>query len=351
MEIKVKEFKKALEIVKPGLANKEETIDQVTSFAFTGNNVITYNDSICIYHPLKGIELTGAVKAEELYKFLNRINTDTIKVDIKEDSLTFKSGRKRAQFNKESEILLPLDDKKLTKKGKWFSIGEDFLDAVKMAVGSAAKSASAGKLACIHISEKGYIEGSDGYRLLRYKLKDKLKIKNDVVPPASSMSIVLKMNPTKMAVGRGWVHFKNKEGTTISCRVLDEDYIDEDKRDILFKTKDKGIKLDFPKELSEILTEAEIFSANGEVIITVNKKKLIITSKSESSNFKDEIDIKSKSDDFAFQVTPYLLQDILKQTTSSKIFKDRLLFEGESWKYVSLISMVEDDVEEDDLPF
>ena len=46
----------ALEIVKPGLANKE-IIEQSTSFAFLKGKVVTYNDEVSISHPLKGIEL------------------------------------------------------------------------------------------------------------------------------------------------------------------------------------------------------------------------------------------------------------------------------------------------------
>ena len=49
------------------LANRE-LIEQSTSFAFMKNLVVTYNDEISITHPVEGLNLTGAIKADEFYK-------------------------------------------------------------------------------------------------------------------------------------------------------------------------------------------------------------------------------------------------------------------------------------------
>ena len=65
--IKRAELKEALETVKPGLASKE-IIEQSTSFAFMGDKVVTYNNKISMSHPVKGLDITGAVKADEMYQ-------------------------------------------------------------------------------------------------------------------------------------------------------------------------------------------------------------------------------------------------------------------------------------------
>ena len=44
-------LQKALETVKPGLANKE-MIEQATSFAFMKDKVVTYNDEISISYQI-----------------------------------------------------------------------------------------------------------------------------------------------------------------------------------------------------------------------------------------------------------------------------------------------------------
>ena len=67
MKVNKEKLRQALEIVRPGLANKE-VIEQATSFAFMDGRVVTYNDEISISHPVEGIEIEGAVKADQLYQ-------------------------------------------------------------------------------------------------------------------------------------------------------------------------------------------------------------------------------------------------------------------------------------------
>jgi len=94
MKIKKAELQKALELVKPGLAGKE-LIEQSTSFAFMGNRVVTYNDEISMSVPLvEGFNLTGAVKAEELYKLLTKLKGDEITLELTENEIQITCGNK-----------------------------------------------------------------------------------------------------------------------------------------------------------------------------------------------------------------------------------------------------------------
>ena len=85
----------ALETVKPGLASKE-MIEQSTSFAFMNDRVVTYNDEISLSHPVKDLEIEGAIQAEQLYKLLNKLKKDEIEVEIKGNELLLKSGNTEA---------------------------------------------------------------------------------------------------------------------------------------------------------------------------------------------------------------------------------------------------------------
>lgn len=338
MEINVSEFKKALEIVKPGLAATVTTIDHVTSFAFTKKNVITYNDEICIYHPLADLKLQGAIEAELLYKFLSKIKSEQISLEINETNVTMKSGRIKAKFNIDPEIKLPLDDEKLTEKGKWKELPKNFIEAISMAKSCTSKDMIKVKLTCVHLSAKGKVESSDGYRIFRYNLHEKLPFESILIP-ANSVNTVIRINPNKVATGNGWIHFKNEDGTVLSCRVINEDFVDTSEH---LKDGKNGVEVEFPKELISTLETAEIFAENYLVKITISKKKLIVTSQGQLASFKEELDIANKVEPFAFQITPYLLKDILKQVSFCTIYNDRLIFRGENWKYMTELSIVED---------
>ena len=261
-----------------------------------------------------------------------------ISLEIDESKVTMKSGRTKAEFNIDPEIKLPLDDEKLTEKGKWKELPKNFIEAITMAKACTSKDMIKVKLTCVHINSKGIVESSDGYRIFRYKLGEKLDI-NSVLIPANSINSVIRINPTKVADGNGWIHFKNEEGTTISCRILNEEFPDTSEH---LKDGKNGVEVDFPKELVTTLDTAEIFAENYLVKITITKKKLVVTSQSQLASFKEELDLVNKVEPFAFQITPYLLKDILKLVSACTIYNDRLIFKNENFKYMTELMRVED---------
>ena len=97
MKINKAELQRALEKVKPGLANRE-LVEQSTSFAFVRDRVITYNDEISISHPVTGLEVCGAVKAQALYEFLNKIRREEIDVEWEENQVVIRAGRAKARL-------------------------------------------------------------------------------------------------------------------------------------------------------------------------------------------------------------------------------------------------------------
>ncbi len=338
MEISVSDFKNALEIVKPGLAASEAEIEQVTSFAFTKKNVITYNDEVCITHPLADFDMQGAIEATLLYKFITKVKSKQIELSISETDITMKAGRVKATFNFDSEIKLPLDDEKLVSKGKWKDLPPKFIEALSMAKGCVSKDMINAKLNCVHLNKKGTIESSDGFRIFRYSFADKLPLQT-VLIPASSINSVIRINPTQVAKGEEWIHFRNEAGTTISCRILNDEFPEIDHH---LRESKNGIKVEFPKELINSLDTAEIFAEAFMVKITISKRKLTVSSGGQLATFKEDLDLSNKAEPFAFQITPYLLKDILKQIQFCNIYKDRLIFKNADWIYMTELSIVED---------
>lgn len=338
MKIKVQELKDALTAVKPGLASKE-IIDQTTSFAFTDNKVISYNDEICIMCPLELDGLTGAVKAEELYNFLKKVKTEEIDLDIEENQALMKSGRARVGFTLASKILLPIEDE-LSVNSDWNKLPEKFNEALKFGASCASEDMSNAKLTCVHINNTGIIEAADMFRIIRFKLGKKLKMTSTLIP-ANSVKEVIKLRPTKVADGNGWVHFKNDSDVVISCRTFDEQYVNIDA--ILNRKQEQLINFTFPDKTLEILDRASVFTkvqakqSNEETIeVSVKDKVLRIECQTDTSWFKESVPVKSyKGSDFAFSITPYLLQDILNGNKECTLTKDMLRFETEDWVYLS----------------
>lgn len=335
MKVNKLKLQEALEIVKPGLANRD-SIEQATSFAFIKGHVVTYNDEISISHPVEGLELEGAVPADLLYPLLLKIKQEEIEIEIKENEILIYAGKAKAGLALQSEIKLPLEDE-TAKKGKWKPLPENFIKLIGFAIPSCAKDSSSNIiLTCVHVTKTGFIEASDNFRLTRCNLGKDMPIKTFLLP-ADSATQVIKLNPVKIAEGKGWVHFQTKAGTEISCRIFEEDF-----PDVTALLEADGVKLILPQSLQEILDRAMVIakrerSIEENVSIDLVDKKLKIKAESEVGWVTEETPLRYDGKPIHFDITPYLLKGILSETQECELSENKIKFEGEGWVYISAL--------------
>jgi len=331
------ELLRALEVVKPGLANKE-IIEQTTSFAFIDGRVVTYNDKISISHPVPGLEdLHCAVVADRLYKFLGKLKDENISLSTgKDNELQFKSGRTRVGLTLQSEVKLPLNQ--LESRKKWKELPENFVKFVAFSMSSCSKDMSRPLLTCVHINENGIIEGADSFRITHCNLQTNMPVDTFLLPSEASVEVV-KLNPTLVAAGEGWIHFKNEEDTEISCRIMSDTY--PDTNDII---KCQGIRIILPKTIEETLERAMVFAKRDRMLdeivyISIENNSILIEASSEEAWFKEDLNMRYSGTRIQFGITPYLLKSILSETYGCTLDenKNKLKFEGEGWLYITLL--------------
>jgi len=326
------ELQKALEIVKPGLANKE-MIEQSNSFAFMKGRVVTYNDEISISHPVEGLEIEGAIQAEELYKLLGKIKKDEIEITTKGNEIILESGRAKAGLTLQQEIKLPLEE--IGEQGKWEKLPENFLKHMKFAMAACSHNMHKPALTCVYVNED-IIEAADGYRIARCQLEEKMPVRTFLIP-ATSVVELIKLELEMIADGEGWVHFQTDEGTIISCRVFEDKF-----PECSHFMNVEGVPITFPKTINEVLDRAAVFSKRDHfldehIIITLEDKRLKVSSESDSGWFEEDINTKYDGDPVTFSIIPYLLKDILAETLTCTLGENRLKFKGVNWEYLSML--------------
>jgi DNA polymerase III sliding clamp (beta) subunit (PCNA family) len=338
MQINRQELLTALEKVKPGLANKE-MIEQSTSFAFMDEKIVTYNDEISISHPVKNLNITGAVKAEELYKLLGKLKKDEIEVEITDNEILLTSGKAKAGLTLQQEITLPLDEIEI---GAWKKLPdpEEFKKALSFVLFSVSKDMSRPVLTCIHIDEAGYVEACDNQRLARYQIK-KLPINIPLIP-AFSINELLKYDFTHVCLSKvkGWAHFKTKEGTIFSCRTLAESY--GDFPDVSHLLEIEGKEITFPKTINEILDRAIIFAKQDfamdeNITINIKNKKIQIRAEGPSGWFEEQANIRYSNAPISFAINPNFFKDIINQSSSCIVGEKCLKFIGGNWEHVVMV--------------
>ena len=324
-------LQEALERVKPGLS-KNEVIEQATSFAFMGDRVVTYNDEISISHPVEGLDITGAVKAEELYQLLNKLKKDEITLEASENELLLTSGKVKAGLTFQQEISLPLEE--VGEIGDWKKIPEGFCDALKFVVPTASRDMTRPAFSCVHVRKDGIIESSDGFRVTRMTI-GKVGLPDCLIPAFVAKELT-KYPITHQASGEGWRHFKTEDGTVFSCRILEEQFPDIDGKGIL---NVEGESLEFPATLSEALDRAGIFAkrdhySEEEVTLTIGNKKILVEGQCDSGWFKESVNLRYTGEVISIIIHPDFLKDMLSKIQSCVIGEKSMKFAGENWEHV-----------------
>lgn len=340
MQINKMELQKALEKVRPGLAGKE-IIEQSTSFAFMGGRVITYNDEISISHPVKDLNVTGAVKAQSLYAFLGKIKRDEIILEWEENQVVIKAGRSKAGLVLEQEIKLPVEE--VGEIGKWAELPTGFLNALRFCYPCCSKDMSRPILTCVYVKEKE-IQASDSFQIVKYQLEKKIPVKPFLLPASAAHELV-KYKVREVAEGQGWYHFKTEDGTIFSSRVFDGEF-----PSIAKFLKFDGVEIAFPKTSIQALDRAQVFAKNSDfagimatVEVEVSKDQIKFASKDESGWFEETIKTSYKGDKIKFITGAGFLINLLTHSSSSCVYgENRIKFNGENWTHVIAVSVNED---------
>ena len=112
--------------------------------------------------------------------------------------------------------------------------------------------------------------------------------------------------------------------------------------DVTSHLKVEGIELVFPKTIDEVLDRAGVFAKRDNMLdenitITLENRKLTVSSKSDEGWFKEDVNSHYEGEKVEFNITPYLLKSILKETQSSVLGNNKLKFSGEDWEYMTAL--------------
>jgi len=339
MKINKDQLQEALTIVQPGLASKD-IIEQANSFAFLDDKVVTYNDRISLSHPIEGLDIKGAIYAEELYKLLQKIKEGEINISIDKNEVNLKFGKGSARLTLQEEIKIPL----IPIKGEWEKLPDNFNRFLKFAMSACSKDMSQPELTCVNVKTNGIIQATDSYKISHCDLKKPMPVE-DFLLPASMTKDVIKINPTHVNKKGDdkWIHFKNEKGTVISCRLMESE---KDYPTLQKHLNIEGEQIQLPKTTAEILGKAWVFAKRDNLLeetirISIESKRMVVFSQSETGSFSEKTLIHYEGNPVEFLIAPHLLIDILKETNQCILNENFIKFEGEGWQYASALQSEE----------
>ena len=315
------ELLKVLSMVKPGLA-KREFIEQTTHVIFTGDEVATYNDQICLLYPYE-TDFQCSVSGDEFYKILASIKEDEVEITVDEKQVKIKSKKTKAGMstivgeNAKVEQLIGKIKADTTVKRFWKPLPENFIEGVNLCTFSASRDMTEKDRCCVAVRGDTVVS-TDGVRLSRFMLSDPLK-EEMLIPIREALELV-KYPVVDYGKSQGWLHFRTEDGVIFSCRM----YLGTYKFDKILGFLRKPInEFVVPMEMQDVMRAAAVV-AEGDVeiakIVEVTIKDGQIVCRSEDKGKKwMEKTVDLEGYDLApvtFYINPNFFVQILDKATT-----------------------------------
>lgn len=319
-----------LEMLLPGISTKE-IIEQGNCVVFSGGRAYTYNDEVaCSITSPFGSEIEGGVNHPALLGVLQKMKEDDLDVSLEKETLNIRGKNKLVQLNLQKVISLPIHMIERPKKEDWKILEDDFLEAIGIISRCVSQDEQQFTLTCVNIHPK-WIEATDVYQMCRWKINN--PIEEPFVVRGQSIRHVVSLGVIKMAETSTWIHFRNLDGLTMSCRKYVEEF-----PDCSSVLKLIGEDIDFPKGLTEAAEKAHIFSSENLtddlIHLSVSPNKVVVEGYGLSGKYRETKKINYVGNPLQFKVSSTLLTELLKKHTSCIVSNDKLMVKGRKYKYV-----------------
>lgn len=333
MQVKRTELLKALDALRPGLG-KKGIVEQMNHFGFTGEEIVTYNDFISIIYPFK-TDFECSVPADELYKIIDNLSSDDLKMELKDEKLMLKAGKSKASIRIQDgeHILQGIKDSGFHDIKKWKGVPDDFKEGLNLCLFSVSKDMTDLRLTAIFVDHEALMS-VDQLRCSRYIFRENKKgideIAGNFFIPGSSVQELLKFDGIQeFAKNDRWVFFKNKDGVIFASKLLDfDDYPDVDEL-----LDFEGIKLDLPEKVKEAIGLALVM-ADGEteaerlIDVEIDAKSIRCKGENEIGWVSHELDVDFDIDrTIGFEINPGFFLTILNHTRNMIYIDGRAKFE------------------------
>jgi hypothetical protein len=347
LKVNREEFLRHLEVMQPGLTNKDKT-QQSSCYVFRGGKVYTCNEETACRGPsMLSAEFTGAVSARPLSELLRRLEDAELTLEMRKDKLILngKGGKKSSLLLEQETSLLDLV-RAVDKPQEWKPLHPEFAEAIRVVSQCARPDEKHGAgLTCVHVHPK-WVETCDNYQACRWTLKT--GVEESVLVRSKSISELDKIAPVEMAVTDGWLHFRSAEGVMLSCRRFIDDF-----PELTEMFSMKGVASHLPNKLVDATERANIFSSeNGEfnyVTVKLRPDRVVVEGIGITGSHTEPKRAKYAGPPIDFVIAPNLLIKLAREYPQCEISQDKIKVNGAGkFAWVAVLTRPEEQAEEEE---
>lgn len=324
-----------LQAVRPGVASKE-VVENATSFIFSEGRVLTYNDEICVSHPVD-FDLTGAVQAKEFLALLGKLGDEDIDLEVTKAELVVRGVKTRAGIRLEANTNIEEINAMLGNPTDWNVLPETLRPSVDFCAFSVGRDQNRPMLTGIYIGGQ-HTMSSDNERITMCDLGENVDIKPFVLPAVAARELKAFL-PVEYAFSTGWVHFRTKDDVMFSSRILEGKYPVE--QILKYMKETVGEKVQLPTTLISALERTGIFTSKDSVRVTLSDGFLVTRGEGDSGWCEETSRIRYHGPKLRFEVSPDFLKSVLEHTQEAIIGTNMLKFSGLGFEHIMCVKAME----------
>jgi len=315
-------LEKILSALKPGIASRE-IIEEMTHFTFTGDRVLTYNEEVCVSHPLQ-TDFGCSVSAQDMLDGLKKAKDEKVKLEMVDKTLCLTSKDQDVEMytSQDEEIknraLAVVTD---ATNDDWLPVPEDFTDCMFLTMFSASTQEVDGSLQGICVVEdKTY--SCDRLRMTRCTMKAPMKSFTIRAPVAKDLR---KYSLKQYNTSPNWINFRTEDDVIFSVKVLAEEY---PYKDLETQFDLQGLRLTLPDSLQEAAqdlitwTEGEL-DFHKTISVLIDNNMMLVEGKKDSGLMRKRIITEYQGDPVKFLISPVYLSAILEKGVTRMIVGEK----------------------------
>lgn len=260
MKIDVKQLIRILDSLRPAIA-KAQMVEQASHYIFSGTNITTFNDRICISHPFSS-DHVFSVEGDDLFKSLRTIKEHEADMWVEDNTLIVQSPKTSVELStvvgdRSAEKMIAgigLDNL------EWTALPADFTQGLGICAFTASDDATKRNLTAVHVCQN-FMESSDDLRITEYIIEGDMP---EVLIPKKAAVEIAKFDPKEYCLTDAWIHFRTDTGLIFSSRIIKETFPD---CSAFFDVQGTEVRL--PLELKEIAKEVS-FMCEGKTDVDIN---------------------------------------------------------------------------------
>lgn len=332
------ELKMAIKKVLPATkSSSEETVPGAKMIIIVYDQVLAFNDTLCISAPIPDSELVCAVNAKDLQKIVSGIKDKELTLEVKDKTLHITSEKTSAElaiFSPDA-VLNIVESLEMT---EMHPLPVDFTDGVTLCQDSVSSDYAQNLNLFAMKFKNEHIYSADPFRISHYVLQESLNCQ--FLLPKAVLKPLVNFNAELFCFNNGWVHFENKDGDLLSCRAINGDLPD---LEALLKTFDEEPQiLSLPDELRDVLTDMiGVYDTteeyNKHVLIEIVPGLMTLSFKKERASLKKKIKIAEQNVFCNISLSAVFLLNIIDIIFEMKIGEKQVVFQNEDFTHMIML--------------